>query len=59
MAECRIISQKTHCMVDVHNRQTCGLEIIFGNVLGFLVEVLQSCGQPPYLHPVPSSQRIA
>jgi len=59
MAECRINRHKTHCMVDSHNHQHCGLENIFGNVIGFLVEVLRSCGQPPNLHPVPTLPRFA
>lgn len=59
MAECRAFSQKTHSKVDSHNHQPCGLVIIFGNEAGFLVEVLQRCGQPPNLHLLPTSQRFA
>jgi hypothetical protein len=40
MAECRIVSQETHSVVDSLHHKLSGLRIIFGNVAGFLVEVL-------------------
>ena len=41
------------------HHKPCGLGIVFGNEVGFLVEVLQRCGQPPNLHLLPTSQRFA
>ena len=59
MSECRIVSQKTHSIIDSTNHQPRRLGVIFCNEAGFLVEVLQSCGQPLNLHLLPTSQRFA
>ena len=59
VAKSRIISQKIHGLVDSLHDKPCGLGIVFGNVVGFLVEVLQRFSQPPNLHLLPTSQRSA
>ena len=59
VAKSRIISQKIHGLVDSLHDKPCGLGIVFGNVVGFLVEVLQGFSQPPNLHLLPTSQRSA
>ena len=50
VAQGRVFSQETHGMVDSLYHKLRGLRIIFGNVAGFLVEILQSRSQPPNLH---------
>lgn len=59
VAESWIICQKSHGVVDSLHHKPCGLGIVFGNVVGFLVEVLQCCGQPLNLHPLPTLRRFA
>ena len=59
VAESGIICQKFHGLVDSPHHKLCGLRIVFSNIVGFLIEILKGCGQPPNLHLLPTLQRYA
>lgn len=59
VAKSGVFCEKVHGMVYSFHDEPCGLWVVSGNVVGLLIEVLNSCRQPSNLHLHPILKRLS